>query len=173
MIKKLSVLALISISSTVFAGNLDPNSAVFGTGVVYRVVDGDTMIVTADSRGVYDQLKGAATKNKEKKHFNDKYGSFKVRIGNINTPESVHRNQAKNTVEGKYASDYVKKNWEKQEVSFVCWDFGHYGRPICSLSSNGIDLGADLIEKGYSTYEYKWGKHPFLHSMYMKKMMEK
>ncbi|MBC5851289.1 thermonuclease family protein [Vibrio metschnikovii] len=173
MFKKLTVLALLSISSTVFAGNLTPHSAVYGTGVISYVIDGDTMIVNADKRSDFIKLRNAATEKKELDHFYDKYSGFKVRLGNINTPESVHRNKALNTVEGKYASDYVRKNWENKKVKFVCWDFGHYGRPICSLSSNGVDLGADLIEKGHSTYEYKWGKHPFLHSMYIKKMMER
>ena len=169
-ITKLALIVLGAISLPAIAGNLSINNAVEGTGYVYRVIDGDTMMVTFDDRGTYNKLKSTAKTKQELGYFNDKYGTARFRIGNINTAESVHKDASKNSAEGKAASNYVKSAWEKKKVNFICWDFGRYGRAICSISHNGMDLGVDLIRKGYSDYIYQWGKHPIMHDIYMKEM---
>lgn len=59
---------------------------------VYSVVDGDTLKVTLD---------------------NEKYT---VRLVGVDTPESVHPNKEKNTIEGKIASDYTKSRLQDKNV---------------------------------------------------------
>ncbi|MFS1429694.1 thermonuclease family protein [Vibrio splendidus] len=172
-VTKLLIAMIAVVSLPAAAGTLNPNNAIKGSGQIYRVIDGDTLLVTFDDRGIYKNLKSKTTSKKEQSHFNDKYGTVKFRLGNVNTAESVHTDASKNSAEGKVASNYVKSAWEKKKVNFVCWDFGHYGRAICSVSYNGLDLGVDLIRKGYSDYEYKWGKHPFTHKAYMNEMQKR
>ena len=59
---------------------------------VFSVVDGDTLKVTLN---------------------NEKYT---VRLVGVDTPESVHPNKEKNTVEGKIASDYTKSRLQDKNV---------------------------------------------------------
>lgn len=59
---------------------------------VFSVVDGDTIKVTLN---------------------NEKYT---VRLVGVDTPESVHPNKEKNTVEGKIASDYTKSRLQDKNV---------------------------------------------------------
>ncbi|WP_318433663.1 hypothetical protein [Photobacterium leiognathi] len=53
-------------------------------------------------------------------------------------------------------------------MTLRCWDFGRYGRPICSIRTehNNKDWGLEAIKAGHSDYITKYGKHPFLHSKY-------
>ena len=59
---------------------------------VFSVVDGDTIKVILN---------------------NEKYT---VRLVGVDTPESVHPNKEKNTVEGKIASDYTKSRLQDKNV---------------------------------------------------------
>ena len=141
-------------------------SMIMGDGLVYRVVDGDTYIVNIEDPQVYRALMAAAPAEAHK-NFNPHFKSFRIRLANVDTPESVHVDASRNTAAGKTASDFVKQWLEGTFVSFQCWTFDKYGRAICSVSKNGIDVGRRLIQSGMSQYVTRWGNHPFLHQQYI------
>lgn len=147
------------------AGSLSTSNMVKGTGVVYRVIDGDTYDINVDSQDVYNQLKSNSTGN-ELRYFKDHYKNFRVRLANTDTAESKHPDAKRNSAEGKTASLFAKQLIEKKRVEFACWDHGRYGRLICSVSVNGRDVGLTLIENGFSHYVTSWGRHPYMHSSY-------
>lgn len=149
------------------AATISPANSISGTGKVYRVIDGDTIDVNINSASVYGEIKRAADVD-GLKYLNDYYQKFRIRLANIDTPESVHRDKRKNTKEGYAASNYLKNKIEGKEVGFECWDKGKYGRMICAVSFNGQDIGLDLISKGHSPYVTYWGKHPRMHKQYFK-----
>lgn len=91
-----------------------------------RVVDGDTFLV------IY------------------KDALLRVRLIGINTPESVHSDDTKNTPEGVAASDFVKELLS--DVSIIWLEFDQdteddYGRTLAYawLNETGKDIEADLI----------------------------
>jgi len=100
--------------------------------------------------------------------FNPRTRTFNARIGNINTAESVHPDESRNTAAGEKASAYAKRLIEGRDVKFACWDTGYYLRPICSVwaSDQSSDFATAMIEAGYSTYVTKYGNHPFWHDHY-------
>lgn len=144
---------------------LSENNTVSGKGFVYRVIDGDTYDINVDNQDVYNALKEESNR-KGKQYLKDKYKSFRVRLANIDTAESKHPDQYRNSSKGQSTSDYVKNLIEKEKVFFECWDQGKYGRFICSVSFDGNDLGLQLIEEGYSNYVTKYGRHPYLDNEY-------
>lgn len=172
MIKKITIsvgILLSTLSIQVTAGNLSTSNMIEGTGYVYRVIDGDTYDINADSQDIYDQLKSSSS-GKELKYFKDKYKNFRIRLANTNTAESKHPDAHRNSAEGQNASSYAKKLIEKKKIHFSCWDHGRYGRLICSVSIDGKDVGINLIENGYSDYVTSWGKHPYLDNQYNNSM---
>lgn len=151
--------------------NLDWSNKVYGTGYIYQVVDADTLWVNVNDPNVFWQFSNLADTKDKKKALREKYRAVKMRIANINTPESVHRDSSRNSASGKAASNYLKSIAEKTKAEFVCWDHGEYGRPICSVefNENGVkvDIGYRMISKGYSDYVTAWGKHPYAHREYL------
>lgn len=167
-----SIVSLFMISNSfaflpTFSG-FNTSFMVKGEGTIYRVVDGDTYVLNVNDISVYNALKSQAKKPNELGFFNDKYKSFRVRLGNVDTAESVHPDKSKNSAAGKTASHYVKEKLEGQKVDFSCWQYGIKGRAICSVILNGEDFGLHLIKNGYSTYYTKFGKHPYLDKEYRK-----
>lgn len=152
------------------AGDLSFSTRISGAGEVYRAKDGDTLIVNVRDDTVYQALKQRATSEKERSHFNDRHRSIVVRLGGIDTPESVHPDQSRNTQAGSSASTFTKTLTEGRAVRFLCYDFGRYGRLICNLEVNQYDLGLRLIEAGHATYTAKYGVHPYLHDVYLQAM---
>lgn len=76
---------------------------------VDRVVDGDTIVVTREDQ------------------------KFKVRLIGVNTPESVSPDAAKNTLEGKKASDFTKERLPKGTKVYLEFDqerTDKYGRTL-------------------------------------------
>jgi len=135
-----------------------------GSGYIYRAVDGDTYWVSGIEPQVYRQL---YSQSRDSDHFNDRYRSVKMRLGAVDTAESVHTNEARNTLRGKSISAHMKRLTEDQQVTFRCWDVGKYGRPICSVSASNIgDIGLYLIQNGFSEYVTHWGRHPYLDAQY-------
>jgi len=149
-----------------YANAISKSNMIKGDGFVYRVVDGDTYIVNVKSDKVYAALKSQAKTSNEKQHFKDKYKAFKIRLGNIDTAESKHVDKSRNSQIGVSTSAYVKKKLNKQKISFTCWDFGKYGRAICSVRLGGKDLGLHLLKQGFSTYYTVFGAHPYLDEEY-------
>ncbi|WP_157665680.1 thermonuclease family protein [Marinobacter salarius] len=147
-----------------------------GEGGIDYVIDGDTAFVEMKDRAVWTQLRNQAL-IKQKQTGRDlnigdnfrAYGnvlSVKVRMGHIDTAESEHRDESKNTASGEAASTYAKNLFSDDPATFVCWEIGYYGRPICSVQTPDGDWGKLMIEGGYATYITKWGKHPLFHREY-------
>lgn len=135
-------------------------------GKVVKVVDGDTLVVEANQR-LYSGLSIIA--NSRSRSLKSRYGTITIRVANINTPESVHRDESKNTVEGVVASNFAKKLLSQGDyVTLSCWDVGKYGRAICSVDKNGSDFGLAMIRGGHSEYITCFGKHPVQHERYKK-----
>lgn|GEM_PF-2273278 len=110
-----------------------------GTGVcglpVLRVVDGDTIVV----------------KFKEKNE--------KIRLLNVDTPESVHPDRRQNTPMGKAASGYTRARLSGKTI---CLEFekkkrGNYGRLLAYVILDGQNFNIELVRQGWSPYYTKYG----------------
>lgn len=147
-----------------------------GTGAVSYVVDGDTLDIRADDSAVWGELRQKAIEAQTRyqrdmnidRIFDSGKLSFRTRIGNINTPESVHRDKSKNTPAGRRAAEYARSLISRKNVEFVCWDIGYYGRPICSVLTAEFDFGITMISAGHTPYITKYSRHPFWHDEYAK-----
>lgn len=137
------------------------NSPYQGWAVVSNVVDGDTFWLRPDSA---EQIALISEWTRGK---NIRGGKFKVRLKGIDTPESVHPDRSRNTDFGREVSRIVKSELTGERVYYVCFEVGYYGRPICSvlLDENTI-YDVTLIERGYSKYETRYGKHPLWDAVY-------
>lgn len=145
-----------------------------GAGVVSYVTDGDTMEIIPDDKAIWSELREAAEEAKRRYQrpgnladiFDVQRKSFRTRIGNINTAESVHPDDWRNTKAGKKASDVARDLVSNKRVAFACWEIGYYLRPICSVWTDEFEFGMTMIRNGYSTYVTKYGDHPFWHAEY-------
>ena len=96
-----------------------------------------------------------------------------VRLSNVNTPESVHKDESKNTAKGDEASELVKAVTASGDMRKT-HDYGmdHFGRQVGTVAKtiNGvnIDMGFVAMDAGYSTYNTRFGKakDPTLHTNY-------
>ncbi|MCC1496823.1 thermonuclease family protein [Alcanivorax sp. 1008] len=169
MIKAIFALAprIVLIMMAVASATASAMDMVEGDGLVYRVIDGDTYIVNVEAPSTYRTLLATAPPGAGK-HFNPHYKSFKIRLANVDTPESVHVDASRNTPAGKKASAFAKELLEGKFVSFKCWTFDKYGRAICSVSKGSEDVGETLIRGGFTKYETRWGTHPYLHERYLR-----
>ena len=91
-----------------------------------RVVDGDTIIV------------------------NDQNEQMRVRLIGINSPESVHEDESKNTQEGRDASAFLKEYLA--DVAYVWLEFDveprdQYERYLAYvwMNAEGTDIGEDML----------------------------
>lgn len=98
---------------------------------VLKVVDGDTI-----------QIK-----------FNGK--KERLRLIGIDTPESVHPDEAKNTENGKIASDYAKTLLEGKSITleFDVEERDQYGRLLAYVYVDGEMINKKLIKDGYAQLE--------------------
>lgn len=107
---------------------------VTSTGTVYRVVDADTFIVNLADPSAYQSLVEEAAGDKDRlRHLNDRFSSIRVRLANVDTPESVHSDSSRNTQKGRNLSAQVKGLLEGQPTQVTCYDWGNYGRAICTM----------------------------------------
>lgn len=106
------------------------------TGRVLRVVDGDTIEISYQG-------------NLEK-----------VRLLNVNTPESVHRDKRRNVPIGKVASKYTKKRLAGKSVILELGTptRGKYGRLLAYVFIDGVNFNVELVRQGLSPYYIKYGK---------------
>ena len=115
------------------------------TSKVLRVIDGDTI-------DVY-------------------YGNKKerIRLLNVDTPESVHPNKTRNTLLGKQASDYTK---QRLSGKFVSLEFegkkrGRYGRLLAYVMLGNTNFNLELVQKGWSPYYTKYGESKKYHDQFI------
>ena len=104
---------------------------------IQRVIDGDTF----------------ATKNQT------------VRVGYIDTPESVHPDESRNVPAGEVASRFAKDVLPRgTEVSVTEYDKGVFGRSVSGVSRNiggrDIDYGLVALDQEMINYYTKYGEHP-------------
>jgi endonuclease YncB( thermonuclease family) len=151
--------------------NLEWSNKISGQGVIYQVVDGDTIWLNVNDQRVFNKFLDLADTKDKKKALRETYKAIKIRIANIDTEESVHRDVSRNTKKGKESSNYLKSIAEKRNAEFVCWQYA-IGRPVCSVefkeNSISVDIGYRMISKGHSDYVTAWGKHPYAHNEYLK-----
>ena len=95
---------------------------------VIRVVDGDTIVV------------------------NYKGSEEKVRLIGIDTPESVHPNENKNTEEGIETSNYTKQRLEGKiiEIELDVQERDKYGRILAYVYIDGEMYNKELLKIGYA-----------------------
>lgn len=98
---------------------------------VLKVVDGDTIQI----------------------RFNGK--KERLRLIGIDTPESVHPDETKNTENGKKASEYAKSLLEgkKVKLEFDVEERDQYGRLLAYVYVDEIMINKKLIEDGYAQLE--------------------
>lgn len=139
-----------------------------GEGKVAWVFDGDTFRIDPDNDAHIEEMSQYVKKASSlEKHFN--WGQFTVRIANVNTAESTHKDPSKNTKEGAQISDIVKSKLKiGTRASYHCYKLGYYDRPVCNVTikpkgEKEYDFAEWLIQNKYSPYIYKYGKNPFNH----------
>lgn len=112
---------------------------------VVKVVDGDTIDV------IYE--------GKEER----------VRMLNVDTPESVHPQAYRNTPAGKKASDYTKKRLagKKVDLEFQGRKRGKFKRLLAYVIVDGENFSLELIRVGHSYYYTKYGKSEKHHTQFL------
>ena len=163
------VFSMILMTNTAFAYKTD--NVVFdvqGEGKVAWISDGDTFRIDPDNDAHIDEMSQYVKKvSSVGKHFN--WGQFTVRVANVNTAESNHMDEKKNTTEGKKVSDIVKQHLDiGTRASYHCYKLGYYDRPVCNVTmmpsgSAPYDFAEWLIKNGHSPYIQKYGTNPFNH----------
>lgn len=95
---------------------------------VVRTVDGDTFVI--DYNGINE----------------------KVRLIGVDTPESVHPNEEKNTEFGELVSNYSKEmlTGKKVQIEFDVDERDKYGRLLAYVYLDGQMYNKILLEKGYA-----------------------
>ena len=112
---------------------------------VLRVVDGDTIDISYNGK-------------KER-----------IRMLCVNTPESVHPDQSKNTEMGRKASKYTDKRLSNKYVSleFEQRKRGNYGRLLAYVILEGNNFNLELVKKGWSPYYTKYGNSEKHHAEFV------
>lgn len=111
---------------------------------VLRVVDGDTLVVRVSGK------------------------PEKIRLLNVDTPESVHPDKKRNTPMGKAASAYIRSRLEGKTV---CLEFeaekrGKYGRLLAYVIRDSQNINLELVRLGWSPYYTKYGTSPRYHEAF-------
>ena len=93
----------------------------------------------------------------------------RVRLLCVDTPESVHPDQSKNTVMGRMASDYTKKRLTGQSVDLELETKtrGKYNRLLAYVILDGANFNLELVREGWSPYYTKYGKSERHHSEFL------
>lgn len=151
--------------NSISKNSLSTENSISGEGRIAYIIDGDTAWVSVGTNE-FNKFIAVADSSNKKKALITKNKQVKMRIGGINTAESVHRDKSKNTTQGKNASDYLKGWASNGKAKYECYDHGKYGRPICAIIVNGKDIGYEMIKNGYSDYVTSWGKHPYFDKEY-------
>lgn len=111
---------------------------------VIRVIDGDTVDI---------EYKGSRER---------------IRMLNVDTPESVHPNKEKNTRMGHKASEFTKKHLTGQQISleFESRRRGKYGRLLAYVILDGKNFNLELVKNGWSPYYTKYGQSQTYHASF-------
>lgn len=93
----------------------------------------------------------------------------RIRMLCVDTPESVHPDQSRNTQMGKKASAYTKSRLTGQSVNleFETKKRGKYGRLLAYVILDGENFNIELVQKGWSKYYTKYGISENHHSAFL------
>lgn len=104
---------------------------------VERVVDGDTILVMIGDR------------------------EERVRLLNVDTPESVHPDKTKNSPIGKLAAEYTRVALEGRQVRLEgdseIETRDRYGRLLSYVLVDGTNFNVALVREGFSEYQVEFG----------------
>lgn len=111
------------------------NIAVAGEYEVLRVIDGDTIDIMYQGQ------------------------RERVRMLCVDTPESVHPDQSKNTTLGQKSSAYTKSrlSGKKVDLELESKTRGKYGRLLAYVILDGKNYNLELIRESWSKYYTKYG----------------
>jgi len=117
---------------------------------VIRVVDGDTIAILYKGK------------------------TEKIRLLNVDTPESVHPNRSRNTLLGKKASNYTRSRLSGKRVSleFEGRKRGKYGRLLAYVILDNENFNLELVKEGWSPYYTKYGTSPSYHAQFTRAQSE-
>lgn len=92
----------------------------------------------------------------------------RIRLLNVDTPESVHPDKTRNSNLGKKASDYTQK---RLVGKFVSLEFdgkkrGKYGRLLAYVILDGANFNLELVHQGWSPYYTKYGASTTYHDAF-------
>ncbi len=112
---------------------------------VVKVIDGDTIDI--DYKGKRER----------------------IRLLNVDTPESVHPDRTRNTRLGKQASDYTQERLSGKSVSleFDGKKRGRYGRLLAYVILGKKNFNLELVQKGWSPYYTKYGESKKYHDQFI------
>lgn len=112
---------------------------------VLKVIDGDTFTII----------------------HNGKYE--KVRLLNVDTPESKHPDHQKNILMGKKAAEYTRDQLENKIVSLEFDDSERekYGRLLCYVFVQNENFNIKLVQQGFSPYYTKYGINTKYHAAFV------
>lgn len=112
-----------------------PSLALAGEYKVIHVVDGDTIDIICHGK-------------KER-----------IRMLCVDTPESVHPDQSRNTPMGKKASGFTKARLYGKyiDLEFESKTRGKYGRLLAYIIVDGENFNVELVREGWSPYYTKYG----------------
>ena len=86
----------------------------------------------------------------------------------MDTEESVHPNEEKNTWFGAMTSRYVKKEISNKETILQCSGTDKYKRRLCFVFIEGENFNVELVKGGWSKYETRWGDAGVYHEDFIK-----
>ena len=155
--------------SNISASEEDASIVVSGTGVIAKIVDGDSFWLYVTDRNyskIQENLLSIAPRSsfifKSKKLFN-------VQLMNIATESVLKKNKNFLTSTSPLVLS-LKNEWKKvinkSEVFFECYgeDINH--QVMCTIYYDKQDLSYYVIRKGYSSYITNNMKHPKFDSKY-------
>ncbi|MBI1293016.1 hypothetical protein GC173_17545, partial [bacterium] len=113
-----------------------PPPAERDVATVIRVVDGDTLLVRIGE------------------------SEERIRLLNIDTPESVHSDASRNLPIGKKASEFTRNALENRQVRLESGreERDRYGRRLAYVFTEGNNFNVQLVSEGWSPYVTKYGK---------------
>ena len=115
-------------NTSIADNNADTSSISTKLYKVIRVVDGDTIVI--DYNGTEE----------------------KVRLIGVDTPESVHPDEEKNTEFGEKASEFSKNYLENKEITleFDVQERDQYGRLLAYVYLDNVMYNKTLLQEGYA-----------------------
>lgn len=116
-----------------------------GPHPVLRVVDGDTIVIRYHGR------------------------TEKIRLLNVDTPESVHPDPSRNSELGRQASAYTKSRLSGRQVhlAFENKKRGNYGRLLAYVIVDKSNFNIELVRQGWSPYYTKYGISQSFHDAFL------